>query len=97
MSKPSTVRSRTVSASRGGRGDDDQQVRDVRDAVHEVRRDARQVLVREVARREDVHRVHRLWTNGILLLTILCLTGNQIKCICRTEENMKKLIACHSI
>lgn len=41
-------------------GDDDEQVRDVGHAVHEVGRDAAQVLVREVARREDVHRVHRL-------------------------------------
>lgn len=41
-------------------GDDDEQVRDVGDAVHEVGRDARQVLVREVARREHVHREHGL-------------------------------------
>lgn len=38
-------------------GDHDEQVRDVRHAVHQVGRDAVQVLVGEVARREYVHGV----------------------------------------
>lgn len=40
-----------------GGGDDDEQVRDVGHAVHQIGGDAVQVFVREIARREDVDRV----------------------------------------
>lgn len=47
---------RVVRSPDGG-GDDDEQVRDVGHAVHQIGGDAVQVFVREIARREDVDRV----------------------------------------
>lgn len=71
--------SRHVSAvSADGGGDDDEQVRDVSDAVHEIGGDPVQVLVREVARWEDVHRVKRLWGKFIYRYYIVVIL---IKCL----------------
>lgn len=46
------------------RGDHDQQILDVGDAVHQIRCDAGQIFVGKLARREDVHHVRRLGASG---------------------------------
>lgn len=50
-------------ASCSHRGDDNEQMRDVRDAVHQIGRDAVEVLIGEIARGKDVHGEHRLQPN----------------------------------
>lgn len=54
----------TVWARGSNSGYNDEQMRNVGDAVHQVWCDAIKILVREVARREDVHREHGLLMSG---------------------------------
>lgn len=46
------------------RGNYDQQILDVGDAVHQIRRDTSQIFVGKLARRENVHHVRRLGASG---------------------------------